>query len=141
MEKNLIGRRSQAYETIWIFNLWENHANLINFDLKHFLSQSFQGHNLNPWVTLALCMLLALSYFPFKEFFLNFPKIKGINCAPKLKKKKNVGHRAHLELKTIVPQSLGSPWIDKQSFPSLHDFYVQHRMCTAKLRNHVNMTS
>ena len=85
-------------------------------------------------------MLLALSYFPFKGFFLNFPKIKGINCAPKLKKK-NVGHRAHLELKSIVPQSLGSPWIDKQSFPSLHDFYVQHRMCTAKLRNHVNMTS
>lgn len=76
-------------------------------------------------------MLLALSYFPFKEFFFNFTKIK----------KKNVGHRAHLELKTIVPQSLGSPWIDKQSFPSLHDFYVQHRMCTAKLRNHVNMTS
>lgn len=88
-------------------------------------------------------MLLALSYFPFKEFCLNFPKTKGINCAPKLKKKKkrNVGHCARLEQKTIVPQSLGSPWIDKQSFPSLYDFYVQHRMCTAKLRNHVNMTS
>ena len=61
-------------------------------------------------------MLLALSYFPFKEFCLNFPKIKGINCAAKLKKK-NVGHCAHLELKTIVPQSLGSPWIDKTIIP------------------------
>ena len=64
-------------------------------------------------------MLLALSYFPFKEFCLNFPKIKGINCAPKLKKKKkkNVGHCAHLELKTIMLQSLGSPWIDKTIIP------------------------
>ena len=62
-------------------------------------------------------MPLALSYFPFKEFCLNFPKIKGINCAPKLKKKKNVGHCAHLELKTIMPQSLGSPWIDKTIIP------------------------
>ena len=68
-------------------------------------------------------MLLVLSYFPFKKFCLNFPKVKGINCAPKLKKKKkNEGHHAHLELKTIMPQSLGSPWIDKQSFPLLHDF-------------------
>ena len=50
-KKNLIGRKSQAYETIWIFNLWQNHTNLINFDSKHFLSRSFQGHSLNPGIT------------------------------------------------------------------------------------------
>lgn len=138
----MIGRKSQAYETIWIFNLWQNHTNLINFDSKHFLSRSFQGHSLNPGIT---SFVHAFSFILFslqKNFCLNFPKVKGINCAPKLKKKKkNEGHHAHLELKTIMPQSLGSPWIDKQSFPLLHDFYVQHRMCTAKLRNHINMTS
>ena len=79
--------------------------------------------------------------FSLQRTLFEFPQNKGDKLCTKIKKKKNVGHRAHLELKTIVPQSLGSPWIDKQSFPSLHDFYVQHRMCTAKLRNHANMTS
>ena len=117
MKKNLIGRKSQAYETIWIFNLWQNHTNLINFDSKHFLSQSFQGHSLNPGVT-SFVHPFSFILFSLQKILFEFPQSKGDKLCTKIKKKKkNEGHHAHLELKTIMPQSLGSPWIDKQSFP------------------------
>ena len=49
-KKKLIGRKSRAYGTILIYNLWENHANLNGIDSKRSTSRSFQGHNLHPRV-------------------------------------------------------------------------------------------
>ena len=62
---------------------------------------------------------------------------------------KNIGHHVYLRAKDHFTSSPG-PWIEKQhhvlrrrpcSFPRLGDFYALYRMCSAKLRNNLDMTS
>ena len=55
--------------------------------------------------------------FSLQRTLFEFPQNKGDKLCTKIKKKKMKVSRAHLELKTIVPQSLGSPWIDKTIIP------------------------
>ena len=53
-----------------IENLWENCVNVWEINSNHSLSCSFQGRSLHPRVT-ALCTLLALPFFPFKEVLIS----------------------------------------------------------------------
>ena len=53
-----------------IENLWENCVNVWDINSNHSLSCSFQGRSLHPRVT-ALCTLLALPFFPFKEVLIS----------------------------------------------------------------------
>ena len=117
--------------SVWnnlIDNLWENHANVNDFDSKRFTSPSFQGHDLHPRV-MGFVHAFSFIFFSPSKIFCYLSNLKGINWTPKLCKK-IIGHLARSRNKDHRT-SLPSLWIEEQyyvlrmrmlTFPWLRDF-------------------
>ena len=73
---------------------YDSHIILNDIDSKHSSNRSFRSHYSYPQVTV-FCTLLAVTFFPSKQFFLHFFNLKQIICTLKLCNE-DIGHQSCL---------------------------------------------